>query len=200
MAEFTTYDSRESLEVMLSYLLPGALLVGIYSLLHGPLSARFPNIVFLNLPRDLGRLLLISVLLGPLLRGFDNLLYIAFLRLNIFNHLLWWRYRSLKARYNSALEKQTKHTVMSKMPERYYAIFNRCDSLADGYMWCSALLFCAGAVGLLVRSYCLSIFFIIASWLLLENGLYYFSELIAVMEDVTQPVTVNNKPHRTPNK
>ena len=89
MAQFTAYQTREALEVMLSYLLPGALAVMLYPWVAAAATQLRGFEALPQISDELSLKILLAVLIGPLLRGMDNILCPFFLNYNVLNHALW---------------------------------------------------------------------------------------------------------------
>lgn len=181
VAQLTSYQTREALEVMLAYLLPGGIAVIIYPSISSAAAVLCGGPVLPQIPSELGVRIALAVLCGPLLRAMDDILYRFFLSWNILNHILWWKYRKLRARYLLLMRDGGKHKFMASISQQKLNLVCRCESLSDGYMWTSFLFFIGAAAMFVCYSWCQGTAMLLFSWVALQNALYYLQELLSLV-------------------
>lgn len=170
----------KSIEILIAYFLPGIL----FSLL---IFRDLINIVGLfpekNLSFSLQEYTVIGIIMGPLLRGCDTLLLSIILKFNIFNHFLFIKYNKLRKNWSDVLCGRRKYILISKLDNNIRNIENYLESLTDGYLWTSFILFLKFLSLLLLNFYLLSLLTLLLSWIILYEGIDYGNEYVELLRE-----------------
>ncbi len=173
-------DDKElfkSVELLIAYFLPGVL----FSFLI------IPDLINIGLFQEkkflstLGDYTIIGIIMGPLLRGCDTLLYKYILKYNILNHYLWIKYKTLRKNWSVVLSGGNKYTLISKLNKDVRTIVFTLESLSDGYMWTSFVLFLKSLILLINFHFYLGLIILSLSWIILYEGIDYGMEYVELL-------------------
>ena len=87
----------------------------------------------------------------------------------------------MRRKYLDLLAGRRKYSVFANVSEAKIRIMARCESLADGFMWSSAVLFVGSVAKLICLQWYVGIGALVFSWILLESGLHHLEELVALI-------------------
>ena len=168
----------KSVEVFVAYSLPGLL----FSLLIIPELLNIELFHQNYVSFSLDEYIIIGIIIGPLLRGCDTLLYKYILKFNILNHWLLIKYRRLRELWLYVLSGSSKCDLVLKLDGHTRSMAYYEESLADGYMWSSFVLFIK-FIFLLNSNIYLSLITLLLSWIILNEGMDHLADYINITKE-----------------
>lgn len=167
----------KSVEVLVAYFLPGIL----FSLLIIPELLSIGLFQQKDVSFSLEEYTMIGIIIGPLLRGCDSLLYKYILNYNILNHWLLIKYRRLRKKWSDVLSGSNKYNLFSELDGDTRNMGYYLESLADGYLWSSFILFIKFLFLLINSNTYLSLLTLSLSWIILYEGIDYVTDYIELI-------------------
>lgn len=167
----------KSIELLVAYFLPGIL----FSLLIIPDLVNIGLFYKKDFSFSLEEYTIIGIIMGPLLRGCDTLLYKYILNYNILNHCLWIKYRNFRKAWSNILTDK-KYILVSKLNKENRNLVSYVESLADGYLWTSFIFFIKSLFLLINLNIYLGLLALSLSWVIFYEGMDYLEEYIELLK------------------